>query len=143
MLKQDICPHHNGLTLALNVSDDLLYEIYVELALDLGRITAFKVEGLVTADVEIVAGEMRRVLIYKTLYHLDALLLRGVDGVVVHSVGPAAGILLEILKYTEMLILFLVDKLKKMSEGGKRGLEVDKVLLAVLVKLTKLGACEI
>ena len=139
VVENNVAPHHNGLAEGFEVIDYLKCEIKIELALILARVLAVAdIEGFITADIEIFAAEERNVLIDKRFYKLDACGIACVDGVVKHKVMPGVFGGLEAVELAKVLILVAFEQTEEMAERGKRGNEIDEVIIAILIDLEDL-----
>ena len=136
MVENDIPPHHNGLAPGGNVVDDLAGELQIQSAAVLPCVSALaKVEGLVAADVEVLTAEQGDVLVDHAADDIDALGVGGIDGMVDHSVVPLVAGGLVGLQLAVLLPLGAFQQTVQVAEGGKRGNEVDEVVVAILIQL--------
>ena len=98
------------------------------------EITA-QVEGLVTADVEILTAEERDILIDHTADDIDALGVGGIDGMVDHGIIPLVAGGLVGLQLAVLLPLGAFQQTVQVAEGGKGGNEIDKVFITIIIKI--------
>lgn len=126
MPPHNVAPEHGRYALCQQPAAQLHHMRHIQRVLALFLRQLFtaalaQVKGLVTADVELIAGEQGAVLADKALNEVHSARIGDVQRMMVAPIGIGEGLLLRMLHFAELLAGLSGQDLIHMTEAGKRG----------------------